>query len=101
LDVPFDFLPATSVGLFLDFLPAPQICKGFFGVRRWFFPDTVANESSAAQVCRKTSPFGPPTPPAKNSLGHPGLRPRSAGLRHGSTVGNFNPKTEVGRRVKD
>ncbi len=40
-DFPFGFLPATSAGLFLDFLPARQICKSFFYLsshRHRFFP---------------------------------------------------------------
>jgi hypothetical protein len=32
-DFPFDFLPTKSVGLFRDFLPAPQICKSIFQSR--------------------------------------------------------------------
>src|ERR1019366_3892693 len=30
-DFPYGFLPTTSVGLFCDSLPAPQIGKAFFG----------------------------------------------------------------------
>jgi hypothetical protein len=29
-DFLFGFFPTTGVGLFRDFLPAPQICKSFF-----------------------------------------------------------------------
>jgi hypothetical protein len=29
-DFPFGFLPATSVGLFRDSLPSPQICNSIF-----------------------------------------------------------------------
>src|SRR5208282_5104267 len=57
----YGFQPTTRVGLFRDFLPAPQVCKNFFPVRSGYslaqgrFDATFGSQRPFSPGCEDTS----------------------------------------------
>ena len=84
-DFPFGFLPTTSVGLFRDFLPSPQVCNLFSG------PPTVFlwHRGRFVAVCALPHAFPPPCENTSSVVSSIPLRLLSLFLHPDNTVANL------------